>query len=122
MIAGHVVNNPSVKVSYPLDNSVQSQLTRADTALVTLQYLSAQEKDILQYYGCTVLLTTLVFGLQYGSWSISYCITAVNIWLYAVYGMVCSPTLPAIRYAGGDCASLISPEVLNFSRYNTLNK
>ena len=65
VIAGHVVNNPSVKVSYPLDNSVQSQLTRTDTALVTLQYLSAQEKDVLQYYGRTVPFMAVLAPVPY---------------------------------------------------------
>ncbi|KAI0731554.1 hypothetical protein C8Q72DRAFT_776083 [Fomitopsis betulina] len=35
--AGHVLTNPSVLVSFPLDSSVQSQLTRLGAALVTLQ-------------------------------------------------------------------------------------
>lgn len=35
--AGHVLKNPSVSVSFPLDDSVQSQLTRLGAALVTLQ-------------------------------------------------------------------------------------
>ncbi|KZT69668.1 hypothetical protein DAEQUDRAFT_765257 [Daedalea quercina L-15889] len=35
--AGKVINNPSVAVSFPLDNSTQSQLTRLGACLVTLQ-------------------------------------------------------------------------------------
>jgi len=37
--AGHAVNNPSVKVSFPTDNSAASQVSRIQTALVTLQNL-----------------------------------------------------------------------------------
>lgn len=37
--AGQVVNNPSVKVSFPTDNSKASQLARIQTAIVTLQNL-----------------------------------------------------------------------------------
>jgi len=51
--AGQAVNNPSVKVSFPLDNSVQSQLARVDTALVTLQNLFGPGK------GCPAVSTTL---------------------------------------------------------------
>ncbi|KAI0275927.1 hypothetical protein BGY98DRAFT_746690 [Russula aff. rugulosa BPL654] len=51
--AGHAVNNPSVKVSFPLDNSVASQLARVDTALVTLQNLNGSGK------GCPAVSTTL---------------------------------------------------------------
>jgi hypothetical protein len=51
--AGHAVNNPSVKVTFPLDNSVQSQLARVDTALVTLQNLFGPGK------GCPAVSTTL---------------------------------------------------------------
>ncbi|KAI0247593.1 hypothetical protein BJV78DRAFT_1133043 [Lactifluus subvellereus] len=53
VLAGHAVNNPSVKVSFPLDNSVQSQLARVDTALVTLQNLFGPGK------GCPAVSTTL---------------------------------------------------------------
>ncbi|KAH8986488.1 hypothetical protein EDB92DRAFT_2022059 [Lactarius akahatsu] len=53
VLAGHAVNNPSVKVSYPLDNSVQSQLSRVNTALVTLQNLFGPGK------GCPAVSTTL---------------------------------------------------------------
>ncbi|KAI0060380.1 hypothetical protein BV25DRAFT_1955567 [Artomyces pyxidatus] len=51
--AGHAVNNPSVKVSYPVDNSVQSQLARINTALVTLQNLNGPGK------GCPAVSSTL---------------------------------------------------------------
>jgi len=53
VVAGKAVNNPSVKVSYPLDDSVQSQLARVDTALVTLQNLNGPGK------GCPAVSTTL---------------------------------------------------------------
>lgn len=53
VLAGHAVNNPSVQVSYPLDNSVQSQLARVNTALVTLQNLNGPGK------GCPAVSTTL---------------------------------------------------------------
>jgi len=48
-----VVNNPSVRVSFPPDNSVLSQLARVDTALVTLQNLFGPGK------GCPAVSTTL---------------------------------------------------------------
>jgi hypothetical protein len=51
--AGHAVNNPTVNVSFPLDNSVVSQLARVDTALVTLQNLNGPGK------GCPAVSTTL---------------------------------------------------------------
>ena len=53
VMAGQAVNNPSVKVSFPLDNSVQSQLARVNTALVTLQNLFGSGK------GCPAVSTTL---------------------------------------------------------------
>ncbi|KAI0298072.1 hypothetical protein B0F90DRAFT_1633172, partial [Multifurca ochricompacta] len=53
VLAGHAVNNPSVKVSFPLDNTVQSQLARVNTALVTLQNLFGSGK------GCPAVSTTL---------------------------------------------------------------
>ncbi|KAN0105578.1 hypothetical protein V8E52_010872 [Russula decolorans] len=59
--AGHAVNNPTVKVSFPVDNSVASQLARVDTALVTLQNLNGSGK------GCPAVSTTLTLqqaGLQ----------------------------------------------------------
>jgi len=38
--AGHAVNNPSVSVSFPTDNSQASQLARIHTAIVTMQNLN----------------------------------------------------------------------------------
>ncbi|KAK2465305.1 hypothetical protein APHAL10511_002659 [Amanita phalloides] len=37
--AGHVLNNPSVPVTFPADSSAQSQIARLQTAIVTLQNL-----------------------------------------------------------------------------------
>jgi hypothetical protein len=51
--AGHAVHNPTVKVTYPVDNSLQSQLARVDTALVTLQNLNGPGQ------GCPAVSTTL---------------------------------------------------------------
>jgi len=51
--AGHVVNNPPVKVAFPLDDSVESQLARVNAALVTLQNLDGPGK------GCPAVSTTL---------------------------------------------------------------
>jgi hypothetical protein len=51
--AGHVVYNPSVKVPFPLDDSVESQLARVNAALVTLQNLDGPGK------GCPAVSTTL---------------------------------------------------------------
>ena len=53
VLAGHAVNNPSIAVSYPLDDSPQSQLARVNTALVTLQNLNGPGK------GCPAVSTTL---------------------------------------------------------------
>jgi hypothetical protein len=53
VLAGEAVNNPSVKVSYPLDNSPASQLARVNTALVSLQNLNGPGK------GCPAVSTTL---------------------------------------------------------------
>lgn len=47
------MHNPGVKVTYPLDNSLRSQLARVDTALVTLQNLNGPGK------GCPAVSTTL---------------------------------------------------------------
>lgn len=52
--AGFVVNNPSVKVSFPTDNSRDSQLARMQTALVTLQNLRGPG------VGCPAASTTFV--------------------------------------------------------------
>ncbi|TDL19756.1 hypothetical protein BD410DRAFT_726815 [Rickenella mellea] len=51
--AGHAVNNPSVAVSFPTDGSVNSQITRVQAALVTLQNLNGPGK------GCPAVSTTL---------------------------------------------------------------
>lgn len=53
VLAGHAVNNPTVKVSFPTDNSIASQLARVDTALVSLQNLNGPGK------GCPAVSTTL---------------------------------------------------------------
>ncbi|TFY76108.1 hypothetical protein EWM64_g7903, partial [Hericium alpestre] len=50
--AGHAVNNPTVEVSFPTDNSQASQLARLNTAAVTLQNLNGPGK------GCPVVSTT----------------------------------------------------------------
>jgi hypothetical protein len=52
--AGIAVNNPSVKVSFPTDNSDQSQSTRINAALITLQNLDGPGK------GCPAVSTTLL--------------------------------------------------------------
>ena len=52
VLAQHAVNNPSVKVSFPLDNSKASQLARLTAASVTLQNLFGPGK------GCPVVSTT----------------------------------------------------------------
>ncbi|KAF8485926.1 hypothetical protein DFH94DRAFT_709043 [Russula ochroleuca] len=50
--AGHVINNPSVQISFPEDNSTASQLARINAAIVTLQNLNGTGK------GCPVASTT----------------------------------------------------------------
>ncbi|KAK0449430.1 hypothetical protein EV421DRAFT_1704819 [Armillaria borealis] len=52
--AGFVVNNPSVQVSFPEDDSQASQLTRIQTAIVTLQNINGTGK------GCPAASTTFV--------------------------------------------------------------
>ena len=52
--AGIAVNNPSVKVAFPTDNSNQSQSARITAALITLQNLNGPGK------GCPAASTTLV--------------------------------------------------------------
>ncbi|KAK0201544.1 hypothetical protein DFS33DRAFT_1477763 [Desarmillaria ectypa] len=52
--AGFAVNNPSVQVSFPEDDSQASQLARIQTALVTLQNLNGTGK------GCPAASTTFV--------------------------------------------------------------
>jgi len=51
---GHAVNNPSIGVSFPTDNSKGSQLARIDAALVTLQNLHGPG------VGCPASSTTFV--------------------------------------------------------------
>jgi hypothetical protein len=52
--AGHAVNNPSVPVSFPTDNSKASQLARMSAAIVTLQNLRGPGA------GCPAASTTFV--------------------------------------------------------------
>ncbi|KAI9450226.1 hypothetical protein BJY52DRAFT_198943 [Lactarius psammicola] len=52
VLAGQAVNNPTVKVSFPLDNSKGSQLARLNAATVTLQNLFGPGK------GCPAVSTT----------------------------------------------------------------
>jgi hypothetical protein len=56
--AGHAVNNPSIAVSFPSDNSQASQLARIDAALVTLQNLNGPG------VGCPASSTTFVAQQQ----------------------------------------------------------
>jgi len=56
--AGHAVNNPSVPVSFPADDSKASQLTRMQAALVTLQNLSGPG------VGCPAASTTFLAQQQ----------------------------------------------------------
>ncbi|OBZ71453.1 hypothetical protein A0H81_08519 [Grifola frondosa] len=56
LAAGHVVNNPSVGISFPTDNSQASQLARLEAATVTLQNLHGPG------VGCPQAATT--FGAQ----------------------------------------------------------
>ncbi|KAJ8515440.1 hypothetical protein ONZ45_g7136 [Pleurotus djamor] len=51
--AGKAVNNPSVGVTFPTDNSQRSQLDRIQAAVVTLQNLNGPGK------GCPLVATTL---------------------------------------------------------------
>lgn len=55
---GHAVNNPSVGVSFPLDDSKNSQIARVQAALVTLQNLNGPGK------GCPASATTLLVQLK----------------------------------------------------------
>ncbi|KAI0076742.1 hypothetical protein K474DRAFT_1675395 [Panus rudis PR-1116 ss-1] len=50
--AGEAINNPSVKLSFPTDNSKESKLARLNAAAVTLQNLNGPGK------GCPVAATT----------------------------------------------------------------
>jgi len=52
--AGHALNNPTVQVSYPTDHSPQSQSTRINAALFTLQNLNGLG------VGCPASSTTLI--------------------------------------------------------------
>ncbi|KAF5331310.1 hypothetical protein D9758_015802 [Tetrapyrgos nigripes] len=52
--AGHVVNNAGVSVSFPTDNSKDSQLARLQTAIVTLQNLNGPG------VGCPAASTTFL--------------------------------------------------------------
>jgi len=52
--AGIAVNNPSVKVAFPTDDSKQSQSARITAALITLQNLNGPGK------GCPAVSTTLL--------------------------------------------------------------
>ncbi|TRM56943.1 hypothetical protein BD626DRAFT_635277 [Schizophyllum amplum] len=52
--AGKVVNNPSVAVTFPEDNSTESQIARIQASLVTLQNLEGPGK------GCPAASTTLL--------------------------------------------------------------
>jgi len=56
--AGKVVNNPSVGVSFPTDNSLQSQITRLQASIVTLQNLHGPG------VGCPAASTTFVAQQQ----------------------------------------------------------
>ncbi|TFK20415.1 hypothetical protein FA15DRAFT_128013 [Coprinopsis marcescibilis] len=56
--AGFAVNNPSVRVSFPTDNSKESQLTRMQAALVTLQNLRGPG------VGCPAASTTFLAQQQ----------------------------------------------------------
>ncbi|TCD65824.1 hypothetical protein EIP91_002174 [Steccherinum ochraceum] len=51
--AGFAVNNPSVKIDFPTDNSKASQSARVEAAIVALQNLNGPGK------GCPVVSTTL---------------------------------------------------------------
>ncbi|THH17269.1 hypothetical protein EW146_g3502 [Bondarzewia mesenterica] len=52
LAAGHVVNNPTVGLSFPTDNSTASQLARLNAAAVTLQNLNGPG------VGCPIVSTT----------------------------------------------------------------
>lgn len=54
MAAGKAINNPSIAVSFPTDNSKASQLARIETAIVTLQNLKGPG------VGCPAASTTFV--------------------------------------------------------------
>ncbi|KAG8928982.1 hypothetical protein FRC02_006146 [Tulasnella sp. 418] len=52
--AGFAVNNPTVKIDFPTDNSIRSQITRITASLITLQNLEGPG------VGCPAVSTTLV--------------------------------------------------------------
>ncbi|KZW01651.1 hypothetical protein EXIGLDRAFT_717235 [Exidia glandulosa HHB12029] len=52
--AGHAVNQPSVPVSFPTDDSINSQITRIQAALISLQNLNGSG------VGCPAASTTLL--------------------------------------------------------------
>ncbi|TFY63386.1 hypothetical protein EVG20_g6333 [Dentipellis fragilis] len=56
--AGKAINNPSVGVQFPTDDSKQSQATRIQAALVTIQNLNGEGK------GCPAASTTLSAQLK----------------------------------------------------------
>jgi len=56
--AGHAVNNPSVSVSFPTDNSKNSQISRIQSALVALQNLNGSGQ------GCPAVSTTFSAQLK----------------------------------------------------------
>ena len=44
VVAGHVINNPSIDLSFPEDNSKAFQLARINAAIVTMQNSTGKEK------------------------------------------------------------------------------
>jgi hypothetical protein len=56
--AGRAVNNPSVGLSFPTDNSKNSEITRIQASLVTLQNLNGSGK------GCPASSTTFSAQLK----------------------------------------------------------
>ncbi|GJJ16071.1 hypothetical protein Clacol_010350 [Clathrus columnatus] len=56
--AGHAVNNSGVAISFPTDNSTQSQLNRITAVVITLQNLNGPGK------GCPLVSTTLAAQAQ----------------------------------------------------------
>jgi hypothetical protein len=56
--AGHAVNNPTVQLSFPTDNSEASQLARIEAAIITLQNINGPG------VGCPAASTTFVAQQQ----------------------------------------------------------
>lgn len=56
--AGHAINNPTVQISFPTDNSTQSQLARITAVVITLQNIDGPGK------GCPLVSTTLAAQAQ----------------------------------------------------------